>query len=260
VLVNVDATQHDGVTKENHWVLVVDENFTIHDPWYGDKANISPRYGATPAIAIMGGAYFNPQTNLNPDDMSQQDKERLAAFDALASKVKVSGMTHRNSGNASVILGWPIDSADSFNLLGLDWNKIYETPSDWPVAEPEKVQLVSDSISIKQQMQQWINDRDASILSLKDGASKMGAELQKADAIVSQLSENLKDMETAKNIEATRAAKLEAQLNDCEQGSNLVAPVTGTVGTDTPVKVVADPVRNLEDVFRLIISIIKKAL
>lgn len=76
VLVHVDLGQlNDGVIKANHWVLVVDENFTIHDPWYGDKVNLCPRYGKNPETAILGGAYFNPQVDLN--DMSQAEKDEL---------------------------------------------------------------------------------------------------------------------------------------------------------------------------------------
>ena len=75
VLLNVHLGS--GQVKANHWVLAVSEDFAIHDPWYGDKAPLCPRYGKTPAIAILGGAYFNPQTNLKHDDMSASEREEL---------------------------------------------------------------------------------------------------------------------------------------------------------------------------------------
>jgi hypothetical protein len=57
VLLSVDLG--GGVVKANHWVLCVDENFTIHDPWYNEIAPITKRYGKNPSIAILGGAYFD---------------------------------------------------------------------------------------------------------------------------------------------------------------------------------------------------------
>lgn len=45
--------------KTNHWVLAVDEHFTIYDPWYGDIQPLTHRYGANPEKAILGGAYFD---------------------------------------------------------------------------------------------------------------------------------------------------------------------------------------------------------
>lgn len=48
----------DNPLKPNHWVLCTDENFTIHDPWFGDTVSLMERYGS-PEKAILGGAYFD---------------------------------------------------------------------------------------------------------------------------------------------------------------------------------------------------------
>lgn len=61
VLLNVHLG--GGAIKANHWVLAVDENITVIDPWYGDSNPITLRYGS-PAVAILGGAYFTPQVDL----------------------------------------------------------------------------------------------------------------------------------------------------------------------------------------------------
>ena len=58
-----------GAPKPNHWVLIVDEQFTIHDPWYNEVAPITKHYGINAETAILGGAYFNPQTSLSDPSM-----------------------------------------------------------------------------------------------------------------------------------------------------------------------------------------------
>lgn len=52
VLAWVDAIGNDG--RPDHFVLIVDDQFTIHDPAYGEVAPITKRYGATPEQAIKG--------------------------------------------------------------------------------------------------------------------------------------------------------------------------------------------------------------
>jgi hypothetical protein len=51
VAVNVDAVGGDGIS--DHWVLVVDSDFTIVDPGYGERVPFSKRY-KTPETGIYG--------------------------------------------------------------------------------------------------------------------------------------------------------------------------------------------------------------
>lgn len=44
--------------KPNHWVLLLDDQGTIFDPWYGDTIHIELRYGPM-GKSILGGAYFD---------------------------------------------------------------------------------------------------------------------------------------------------------------------------------------------------------
>lgn len=57
--------------KTNHWVLAIDQDFTILDPWTGDKVNIRDRYGA-PEKAILGGAYFDIPTPVWPSEYPKE--------------------------------------------------------------------------------------------------------------------------------------------------------------------------------------------
>lgn len=56
VLLNVNLVRND--LKPDHWVICLDENFTIFDPWFNEIAPITKRYG-NPSTEIYGGAYFN---------------------------------------------------------------------------------------------------------------------------------------------------------------------------------------------------------
>lgn len=56
VLLQVDLVGNDD--KPDHWVLCLDEYFTIFDPWFNEVAPITKRYGE-PSREIFGGAYFN---------------------------------------------------------------------------------------------------------------------------------------------------------------------------------------------------------
>ena len=60
VLLQVDLVGNDD--KPDHWVLGVEvqgNNIVINDPYYGERALITKRYGPTAAVAILGGAYFD---------------------------------------------------------------------------------------------------------------------------------------------------------------------------------------------------------
>lgn len=74
VLLHVDLVANDD--KPDHWVLCLDENFTIFDPWYDEVAPITKRYGK-PEREIFGGAYFNWPIKPNEPTMSASDMEEL---------------------------------------------------------------------------------------------------------------------------------------------------------------------------------------
>lgn len=132
VLVNVHLGL--GTPKPNHWVLVVDDQFNIHDPWYNEKASITKRYGKTPAIAILGGAYFNPQTNLIKDDMSQAERDELTHLRMRWAQVKAGKVNEfRRDGEGTTYQIYAIPDPGHFEDLGDNWANVRNIFPDWPI-------------------------------------------------------------------------------------------------------------------------------
>ncbi len=58
-IVYVDASREFGT--QQHFVLIVgkdEQGYVIHDPYYGDRVPLCPRYGKTDAIAICGVVFY----------------------------------------------------------------------------------------------------------------------------------------------------------------------------------------------------------
>jgi len=82
VLLNVDASPFNGIADGDHWVLCVESDLTIHDPWYGDRTNFSQRYG-NPTKGVYGYCVLvgNPIAYGDPSESSRGDAlAKLMAF------------------------------------------------------------------------------------------------------------------------------------------------------------------------------------
>lgn len=95
---------HMNGVKQDHWVLAIDENFTIIDPWDGVQTTLQARYGS-PAKAILGGAYFD----YPPDPIPEIPASEFPKM------VQITGITERERVRVRVQPDDP--STDKFKYL-----------------------------------------------------------------------------------------------------------------------------------------------
>lgn len=77
VVMNVDLVGNDGVA--DHWVLLVDDQFNIHDPAFGESCHFSKRYG-DPLIGLKGYAIIAGTPGWFLDDATKEEKDRGVAI------------------------------------------------------------------------------------------------------------------------------------------------------------------------------------
>lgn len=122
VLLAVHLGKDTNAYKVNHWVLCIDENFTINDPWFGDRVLLADRYG-NPEKAILGGAFFNyPPLDGSPVDNSLHYPHWVEA----TAKIRV-----RKEPNTNSVVYRLINNQEVFTVIGEIVGETINNDSTW---------------------------------------------------------------------------------------------------------------------------------
>jgi len=191
VLLNVDLSGNDD--KPDHWVLCLDENFTIFDPWYNEIAPITKRYGK-PEREIFGGAYFNwPAPPATPAPTTNK-----VTMEEIFSNIFIAFFER-----------WPnSQELAEFKASG-DYNRPYTyVQNKWIHQWKDEKASAEGSVS---QLRQAIAERDSNVAELNRKSDEQGRSITSLEESLSKLQKETSDQ--IEQMKATNENAVKAAYN-----------------------------------------------
>lgn len=201
VLLHVDLVGNDS--KPDHWVLCLDENLTIFDPWYKEIAPFTKRYG-DPSRGIYGGAYFNW-----PDKVSNQPIKTIT-MEEIFSNIFIAWFER-----------WPTAQELEEFKQSEDYSRPYTYAQKKWIHEEKRV--LDERLKEINRLYQSEKDKDAKYAELQKVVASLNEEIEKlkqSGSTIQSLQDQINEMNL--QLDNVKSGKLQAE-NDAKQKADIIS-------------------------------------
>ena len=172
------------------------------------------------------------------DDMSQAERDELNNLRVWSKQVMTGNVRlWRRSGEPTVRANYEIPDEGHFNFAGYDWNKVVETPADWPLSP-------ADWANQREFLRADVNGANATNASLVTENTKLKSDYNELFTTIGELRSELEDAK--KSLEEVRS-----ELKTAEESAKTSVIEDTPRSEDTPQGLIAK-------LINLIISKFKK--